>query len=109
MKNLMKAGIAVGLAMTVGAAAAGNYTGYYEVARYDGNAVLVDVGEISAEDKPACHTNSRWDYKMTDANSDAVMRELVLTSPRWYMTIQGSGNCVGNVETVKSIRVSVGP
>jgi hypothetical protein len=40
---------------------------------------------------------------MTAADSDAAMRELVLKSPGWYMTIKGSGECAGNVETVKAV------
>jgi hypothetical protein len=103
MNNILKAGFIAGLAVASAAATAGNYEGEYQSARFDGDTVLIDVGEQSKKDKPACHTNSRWDYKMTAADSDAAMRELVLKSPGWYMTIKGSGECAGNVETVKAV------
>jgi hypothetical protein len=63
--------------------------------------MLVDVGDIDMEGKPNCANDGRWEFVVTDPGQQQLIKEYAMRG--WSVYWQGTGQCDGNAETVKSV------
>ena len=63
--------------------------------------MLVDISEIGLEGKPNCANDNRWEFVVTDPGQQQLIKEMALRGGSLYW--QGSGQCDGSAETVKSV------
>lgn len=92
--------LAAGTAQAAPFQAAGYITGIKTV---NGNQYVDLYYDMATGDRPNCHTNEAWDFRL-DRGSDPVMAELLRTAGSTGMLrLTGSGECSGNIETLKAL------
>lgn len=96
--------MAAGLVLATGAQASVT-DGGYSTARFQDGYLLIDMSGDGPADKPACHTNETWDYRITGPEGTNAMIRAVAEHPYHSFRIIGTGECSGGIETVRAVRL----